>query len=131
MLASITTSLGGLYAAFGVVVGLGNGFGYAVPTPVGSKWFPDKRGLVIGLMVGGYGAGSAILGPLATQMVASVGWRATFQVLGALFFMMTMTGTALLKNPPAGYRPPNWQPSRTIAASGRDLATTEMLSNPT
>ena len=56
-----------LYSVFGVIVGIGNGFGYATPMPVGSKWFPDKRGLVVGLMVGGYGAGSAILGPLATR----------------------------------------------------------------
>src|SRR5436190_11354779 len=110
VLASFTSSLIALYLTFGVVVGLGNGFGYATPTPVGSKWFPDKRGLVIGLMVGGYGAGSAILGPLATQMVASVGWRTTFQALGALFFVMTMIGTALLKNLPPGYRLPNWRP---------------------
>jgi OFA family oxalate/formate antiporter-like MFS transporter len=130
MLASVTSSLIGLYLSFGVVVGLGNGFGYATPTPVGSKWFPDKRGLVIGLMVGGYGAGSAILGPLATQMVASMGWRPTFRLLGALFFVMTMTGTALLKNPPPGYRPPNWQPSAAAALAGRDRTTREMLATP-
>jgi MFS transporter, OFA family, oxalate/formate antiporter len=130
ILASVTSSLVGLYLSFGVVVGLGNGFGYATPTPVGSKWFPDKRGLVIGLMVGGYGAGSAILGPLATQMVASMGWRPTFRLLGALFFVMTMTGTALLKNPPPGYRPPNWHPSAAAALAGRDRTTREMLTTP-
>jgi len=131
ILASFTTSLVGLYLSFGVVVGLGNGFGYATPTPVGSKWFPDKRGLVIGLMVGGYGAGSAILGPLATQMVAGVGWRSTFQLLGGLFFLMTMTGTALLKNPPAGYRPPNWKPAAAAVLASRDSTTREMLTTPT
>jgi len=131
ILASVTSSLVGLYLSFGVVVGLGNGFGYATPTPVGSKWFPDKRGLVIGLMVGGYGAGSAILGPLATQMVANMGWRPTFQLLGGVFFVMTMTGTALLKNPPPGYRPPNWQPSAAAALAGRDINTREMLSTRT
>jgi len=130
ILASFTTSLAGLYVAFGVIVGLGNGFGYATPTPVGSKWFPDKRGLVIGLMVGGYGAGSAILGPLATNLVASIGWRPTFQLLGGVFFVMTMIGTALLKNPPPGYRPPNWQPT-AAAASARDIATAEMVVTPT
>ena len=62
LLASFTTSLFTLYVFFGVIVGIGNGFGYATPMPVASKWFPDKRGLVVGLMVGGYGAGSAIFG---------------------------------------------------------------------
>src|SRR4029079_11513847 len=53
-LASMTTSLLFLYIVFGVLVGAGNGFGYATPMPVASKWFPDRRGLVVGLMVGGY-----------------------------------------------------------------------------
>lgn len=129
--ASWTTSLVGLYLSFGVIVGLGNGFGYSTPTPVGSKWFPDKRGLVIGLMVGGYGAGSAILGPVATSLVASLGWRPTFRLLGAVFFVMTMVGTLLLKNPPAGYRPPNWQPAPGATASTRDFSTRAMLATPT
>jgi len=117
VLASFTTSLAMLYVFYGVIVGVGNGFGYATPTPVGSKWFPDRRGLVVGLMVGGYGAGSAIFGTVASAwLVPSFGWRTTFQILGAIFFVMTMAGTALLKNPPPGYRPPNWTPSAAAAA---------------
>jgi OFA family oxalate/formate antiporter-like MFS transporter len=127
VLCSYTSSLSGLYIMFGVMVGIGNGFGYATPTPVASKWFPDKRGLVVGLMVGGYGAGSAILGPLATQLILDVGWRSTFRILGAVFFVMTMIGTALLRNPPAGYRPANWQPKAGAAISGVDMATRDML----
>jgi len=131
ILASWTESLLGLYIAFGLVVGIGNGFGYATPTPVASKWFPDKRGLVIGMMVGGYGAGSAVVGPLATRLIEAVGWRATFQILGAAFFVMTMIGTALLRNPPAGYRPPNWQPKPGAASGIDDFSTREMLATPT
>ena len=130
-LSSFTTSLVGFYVTFGVIVGIGNGFGYATPMPVGSKWFPDKRGLVVGLMVGGYGAGSAILGPLATQLIAQNGWRPTFQMLAGLFFVMTMIGTALLRNPPAGYRPAGWQPTAAHAARSVDVSTTQMLSMPT
>lgn len=130
LLSSFTTSLMGLYIAFGVIVGLGNGFGYATPMPVASKWFPDKRGLVVGIMVAGYGAGSAVLGPLATRLIGSIGWRPTFQILAGLFFVMTMIGTALLENPPAGYRPPNWQP-KAGAAGSQDMTTAQMLSSPT
>jgi len=129
-LSSYTGSLLHLYVTFGVIVGLGNGFGYATPIPVASKWFPDKRGLVVGLMVGGYGAGSALLGPLAIRLISSVGWRPTFQILGAVFFVMTMIGTALLKNPPSGYRPPNWQPPSGVVTKV-DYSTREMLATPT
>ncbi len=130
VLASFTTSLTMLYIFYGVIVGIGNGFGYATPMPVGSKWFPDRRGLVVGLMVGGYGGGQAIFGTLASGwLVPSVGWRATFQILGAVFFVMTMAGTALLRNPPPGYRPPNWNPS-AAAAARPEFTTREMLATP-
>ena len=131
VLSSFTSSILTLYLFFGVVVGIGNGFGYATPIPVASKWFPDKRGLVVGLMVGGYGAGSAILGPVATRLIAALGWRPTFQILGVLFFAMTMIGTALVKNPPPGYRPPNWQPPAGALAARTDYTTREMLAMPT
>jgi OFA family oxalate/formate antiporter-like MFS transporter len=97
---------------------------------VASKWFPDKRGLVVGLMVGGYGAGSAILGPLAIRLIDGVGWRSTFQILGVVFFIMTMIGTLLIKNPPAGYRPPNWQPKPGAASTAVDFTTRDMLATP-
>ena len=124
-LSSLTTSVGFLYVAFGVIVGVGNGFGYAAPTPVASKWFPDKRGLAVGLMVGGYGAGSAIIGPMATSLINDLGWRATFRILGAAFFVMGLIGTALLKNPPAGYTVAGAGTHTVVAtgtASGKSLA---------
>ena len=106
---------------FGVIVGAGNGFGYATPMPVASKWFPDKRGLVVGLMVGGYGAGSAIIGPIATSLIASVGWRPTFRLLGAAFFVMGMIGTWLLRIRRQGYRPAGWTPPRRPRRAARLL----------
>lgn len=131
-LASFTTSLATLYLYFGVVVGVGNGFGYATPTPVGSKWFPDKRGLVVGLMVGGYGGGQAIFGTLASgYLIPTFGWRATFQILAAVFFVMSMAGASLLKNPPAGYRPAGWTPPAGARGVQADYSTRAMLSTPT
>lgn len=131
-LASFTTSLTTLYLYFGVIVGIGNGFGYATPMPVGSKWFPDKRGLVVGLMVGGYGGGQAIFGTLASgYLIPSLGWRATFQILAVVFFVMSMVGASLLKNPPPGYRPPGWTPPVGAAAAGGNLSTRAMLATPT
>jgi len=127
-LTSLTNSLTFLFVVFGVVVGAGNGFGYATPMPVASKWFPDKRGLVVGIMVGGYGASSAILGPLATSLIASIGWRMTFRVLGVAFLVMGLMATWLMKNPPTGYRPAGWTPPN--AASRQDFTASEMLRTP-
>jgi OFA family oxalate/formate antiporter-like MFS transporter len=132
-LCSFTSSLTYLYICFGVIGGLGNGFGYATPIPVMAKWFPDKRGLAVGLAVGGYGAGSAIFGPLANlKLIPTYGLPATFQILGAIFFVMTMIGAFLLRNPPAGYRPDGWSPAAAkSAAAARDYTPGEMLRTPT
>jgi OFA family oxalate/formate antiporter-like MFS transporter len=132
ILASFTSSLTFLYFAFGFLVGMGNGFGYATPIPVGSKWFPDKRGLVVGLMVAGYGGGSAIFGPLGNALIARFGWRPTFQIIGVILFLMCMVGTWLLKNPPAGYQPEGWSPQAAPAERTlRDIPTGEMVGKPT
>lgn len=131
-LSSFTSSIATLYFYFGVIVGVGNGFGYATPMPVGSKWFPDRRGLVVGLMVGGYGGGQAIFGTLASgYLIPAFGWRTTFQVLAVVFFVMTMIGATLLRNPPPGYRPAGWTPPAGAAASNADYTTGAMLGTPT
>ena len=132
-LSAWTTSLGWIFFVFGVLGGIGNGFGYATPIPVMAKWFPDKRGLAVGLAVAGYGGGSAIFGPLAGNwLIPTYGWRTAFQVLGGIFLVMTMIGAFLLKNPPAGYRPPGWAPAPAAkaAASTHEFSPGETLKTP-
>jgi len=133
-LCSYTQSLTWLYVCFGVIGGLGNGFGYATPIPVMAKWFPDKRGLAVGLAVGGYGAGSAIFGPLASKvLIPTYGWRPSFMILGGLFLIMTLIGSFLLKNPPVGYRPANWTPTSAMAkasATAHEFTPTQVLRTP-
>jgi MFS transporter, OFA family, oxalate/formate antiporter len=120
-LCAYTSSLHYLYLCFGVLGGIGNGFGYATPIPVMAKWFPDRRGLAVGLAVAGYGGGSAIFGPLSSlYLIPHYGWRATFMILGAVFLVMTMVGSFLLKNPPVGYKPAGW----TAAPTSKATATT-------
>ena len=134
LLSARTTSLTYLIVVFGVVVGIGNGFGYATPIPVMAKWFPDKRGLAVGLAVAGYGGGSAIFGPMANLwLIPTYGWRTTFAVLGVVFFVMTFIGAFLLKNPPAGYRPPGWAPAPAAkaAATTYEFRPGEMWRTPT
>jgi OFA family oxalate/formate antiporter-like MFS transporter len=134
LLSARTTSLGYLIFCFGILVGIGNGFGYATPIPVMAKWFPDKRGLAVGLAVAGYGGGSAIFGPLANLwLIPTYGWRTTFVVLGVIFFVMTLIGALLLKNPPVGYRPPGWAPAPAAktAATTYEFSPAETLRTPT
>jgi len=105
-LASYTQSLTMLYLTWGLMVGIGLGFGYLAPITVGSKWFPNHRGLVNGLAIGIFAAGSGVFGPIAGRLVENIGWRATFQALAGLFFLFTMVGAYLMKDPPDGYVAP-------------------------
>jgi OFA family oxalate/formate antiporter-like MFS transporter len=134
LLSAFTTSLTYMYVCFGVFVGLGSGFGYSTSIPVMAKWFPDKRGLAVGLAVGGYGGGSAIFGPLANlKLIPAYGVHTTFQILGVIFLVMTVIGAFLLKNPPAGYKPAGWTPTPAAkaAATTHEFSPGEVLRTPT
>jgi OFA family oxalate/formate antiporter-like MFS transporter len=132
-LCAYTHSLNYLYVCFGVIGGLGNGFGYATPIPVMAKWFPDKRGLAVGLAVAGYGGGSAIFGPLANlKLIPAYGVHTTFMILGVIFLFMTVIGAFLLHNPPVGYRPAGWVPAPAAKAAGTtyEFSPGEVLQTP-
>lgn len=129
-----TTTQGWLFFWFGVIAGLGNGFGYATPIPVMSKWFPDRRGTAVGLAVAGYGGGSAVFGTLVgSWFLSAYGWRATFQILGVIFFVLTMSAAFLLKNPPVGYKPAGWTPAPAskAAATAYEFTPGDTLRTPT
>src|SRR5216684_5098128 len=133
LLCARTTSLTYLIVCFGVIVGIGNGFGYSTPIPVMAKWFPDKRGLAVGLAVAGYGGGSAIFGPLANlKLIPAYGVHTTFMILGVIFLFMTVIGALLLQNPPPGYRPSGWAPAPAskAAATTYDFSPGEVLRTP-
>src|SRR6266699_6325670 len=65
--------LGLLYLTFGVLGGLGLGFCYIVPVATLIKWFPDKRGMITGLAVAGFGAGALVTAPIAQWLIPAVG----------------------------------------------------------
>ncbi len=130
-LASLIHSLPGLYLTWGVLVGAGLGLGYLSPITVGSKWFPDHRGLVNGLAIGIFAAGSGIFGPIAGGWIPDIGWRSTFQILAAVFFVFTMTGAYLLKDPPPGYAPPRSDGAHAKArAMAFDVPTSQVIRTP-
>src|SRR5271166_1277364 len=100
-----------LYLSYGVIGGVGLGFGYIVPVAVLLKWFPDRRGLITGIAVGGFGAGALVTAPLATRLIQSVGVLQTFAWLGVAYLVVTMATGFFMQNPPDGWRPAGWSPS--------------------
>jgi OFA family oxalate/formate antiporter-like MFS transporter len=94
-----------------LIGGIGLGFGYIVPVAVLVKWFPDRRGLITGIAVGGFGAGALVTAPLATRLIQSVGVLQTFAWLGAGYLVVTMGTGFFMQNPPDGWKPEGWAPS--------------------
>ncbi len=73
IIASLSHGVVGMVAGYGIVSGIGIGFAYVCPISCGVKCFPDKRGLISGLSVAGFGAGALIVGPLAQSLMRSIG----------------------------------------------------------
>jgi OFA family oxalate/formate antiporter-like MFS transporter len=100
-----------LYFSYGVIGGIGLGFGYIVPVAVLVKWFPDRRGLITGVAVGGFGAGALVTAPVATRLIQSVGVLQTFAYLGIAYLVVTMATGYFMQSPPVGWQPKAWTPS--------------------
>jgi MFS transporter, OFA family, oxalate/formate antiporter len=100
-----------LYFSYGFLGGIGLGLGYIVPVATLVKWFPDKRGMITGIAVAGFGAGALITAPIASRLIVSAGVLKTFAVLGIAYLVAVVVAALFMKDPPAGYRPEGWQPS--------------------
>jgi OFA family oxalate/formate antiporter-like MFS transporter len=132
IVAGLMKSYEGLIIGFGIMGGIGMGIGYAAPTPAALKWFgPHKRGLVAGLVVGGYGGAALYIAPLARWLIADYGLSGSFIILGIVFAVVVIIAGQLLSWPPAGYVPPAAQavagaPAKT-ALTTVDWAASDMI----
>ncbi len=107
IIAGLTKSYAGLIVGFGIFGGIGMGIGYAAPTPAALSWFgPHKRGLIAGLVVGGYGGAALYVSPLGALLIASGGLSYSFVFLGILFAIVTIVAGSLLAKAPPGYVAP-------------------------
>ena len=106
IIAGVTKSYTGLIIGFGIMGGIGMGFGYAAPTPAALSWFgPHKRGLIAGLVVGGYGGAALYISPLAAYLLGS-GITYSFVFLGILFAVVVIIAGSQLEKAPPGYVAP-------------------------
>ena len=124
----------GLILAYGVLSGAGVGFAYVTPIATCIKWFPDKRGMIVGLAVMGFGAGSLIFAPLLEALIGTDASRyqetipRTFMVMAAIFLVCVIGSAQFYRVPPAGWRPAGWSPPETAGAAGtQEFTPREML----
>jgi len=117
MLTGTAHSLSMLYLMYGVIGGAGLGLGYIVPIATLVKWFPDKRGMITGLAVAGFGAGALVTAPVANSLIASVGVGRTFEVLGLGYLVVVFACALAMQNPPESYAPAGYNPA--VSQRGR------------
>ncbi|VVB51253.1 Major Facilitator Superfamily protein [uncultured archaeon] len=115
-------------ATVGLVGGAGIGLAYVCPIAACVKWFPDKRGMVSGLAVAGFGAGALVFAKYGAMWITSAGVLSTFTYFGVIFLLAVVFGAQLLRNPPEGYKPEGWNPPATAAkANGINLGGKEII----
>ncbi|MFO7685723.1 MAG: OFA family MFS transporter [Desulfobacterales bacterium] len=108
---SQSTILANWILGFGVLTGLGLGFGYASATPPAIKWFPaSKTGMIAGIVVSGFGLASVYIAPLANFLIARFGLSTAMMIFGIAFLVVVCGLSMLLVNPPEGYKPVDKEP---------------------
>ena len=109
----------GIYACYGLIMGIGLGTGYLSPVKTLMLWFRDRKGLATGLAVAGFGAAKAIASPIMQSMLANLGEGGIykmFYILAAVYFVMMFVGHLLLKKPEGWQEPRKKDKSQSILA---------------
>jgi MFS family permease len=117
---------------FGLLAGTGFGLGYAAATPAAVKWFPpEKKGLVTGLVVAGFGIAPVYIAPLSKHLLGTQGIQASFRILGVAFLVVATAFAQLVRNPERPARPMQRPLPGASAAAPRPEATwRDMLRAP-
>ena len=127
----------------GVVAGAGIGMAYVVPIAVGVKWFPDKKGMITGLAVAGFGFGATIWVKLAgswfggllnsAEVFGLPPVQSVFLIYGVVFAILVLLGSIVMVNPPEDYKPGGWEPDDAPTAArlgGEGFSPGRMMRTP-
>jgi MFS family permease len=98
--ASVARTLGEVYVAYGLGVGLGVGCSYVPALGAVQRWFVKRRGFASGLAVSGIGVGTLVMPPLASFCIAALGWRHAYLVLGLIAVVIGIGAALLIENDP-------------------------------
>lgn len=99
-----------LWLSYGILGGIGMGMVYTTTIAVCQKWYPDRRGMVTGIIVSALGAGTVIFTQLSEIVIPNIGVLRTFGLLGVVFIVVCTLGSFFIKNPPEDFKPAGWTP---------------------
>jgi OFA family oxalate/formate antiporter-like MFS transporter len=124
---------GALILTYGCVVGLGTGFGYVAPIATLVKWFPDKRGMMVGLAVLGIGISPLVFGILIERLIGADATRfastipSTFIAIAIISAVGVVGAAQFCKAPPEGWKPAGWTPGPASVATRQQVSPGGML----
>jgi len=110
LLSSLAVSVQWLYLFYGVIAGVGVGVAYGVPVAVAARWFPDRRGLAVGLTLLGFGFSAVITANIAGFLIGATGVMGAFRMFGIAFIVLIVVLALPLKFPATGWKPAGWTP---------------------
>lgn len=120
ILSSFATDISTLIFTYGVIAGAGVGIAYGVPLAVAARWFPDKKGLAVGLTVIGFGLSPLVTAPIAKSLIETYQVPQTFLILGIAFIILTLLISTTLSFPPTGWKPASLEASQSIKTATND-----------
>lgn len=115
-----------LVITYGVIAGAGVGLSYSGPIQVATRWFPDKKGLAVGLTVAGFGGSPFVSAYIASNLINAVGVLSTFLYLGIAFLAIVILLALPLKFPAHGWKPSGWSPKGGAAMAAADYDSHQM-----
>jgi len=131
MMASFATSGTMLAITYGLIGGAGVGLAYGVPLAVAGQWFPDKRGLALGLTLAGFGGSPFVSANVASALIKAVGPMQTFFYMGAAFLVVILVCFIPFRFPKAGWTPAGWKPPAAAAGGSVNLDLGQMVKTST
>ncbi|HOF58277.1 MAG TPA: OFA family MFS transporter [Syntrophorhabdaceae bacterium] len=114
---------------YGIIGGAGVGIVYGGPVSVATKWFPDKKGLAVGLSLLGFGASAFVTAPLAKNLIAAYSNNPlpAFGIMGAGFLIVTVILSIFMRFPEAGWKPAGWNPPQAAGGPVKTFTAGQML----
>lgn len=122
-----------LYIGFGVICGLGAGFAYNTVLSTMSQWFPDKQGLISGILLMGFGLSSFIIGKVYAAVTPSDGsdqWKMTFRILGIVVLVVMLICFNFFVKPSEDYKVPGAAAKKVVKEPALDIPPTQMVKKP-
>lgn len=127
VLAGLSSNILILTLLYGVLGGAGVGVLYGCPIAVSARWFPDRKGLAVGLTVMGFGLSALVVAPMINALIVRLGPLPAFSVMGAGFLLVLVLLSLPLRFPPEGWRPSGWNPPTIPGGSTREMNRSRMI----